>query len=94
MKLKLKVKNQTVISSVNLDMKASQYLNWLAVKTKTNRSHIVNCLIRELEESIKTEKKLNKDFDEKKILFTFTEAFYREGKSNTNTIKNLKPRAA
>jgi hypothetical protein len=94
MTLKLKVKNETAVASVNLDQKSWDYLNWLAQQTKTNRSYIVNCLIRELQDSIKREKKRDKSFDEKKILFTFTEAFQREGKSNTNTIKKLKPRAA
>jgi hypothetical protein len=94
MTVKLKVKNKTVVASVNLDQTSWDYLNWLALETKTNRSHIVNCLIRELQNSIKMEKLKDKSFNEKKILWTFTEAFYREGKSNTNTIKNLKPRAA
>ena len=84
----------SVVVGINFDRKIIEYLTLLAIETKTNRSFIVNSLIRDLRDAISKEKKKDKSFDEKKILFSYSDAFQREGRSNTNTIKNLKPRAA
>ena len=76
-----------IVTSVNLDVEAFNFVTWVASESKTNRSYIVNCLIHEMRDSIEIEKKKSKNFDVKNIFFSLNEAFYREGKQNSNSIK-------
>jgi hypothetical protein len=78
-----------VITSVNLDSEAFQFVTWVASESKTNRSYIVNCLIHEMMDSIEIEKKKNKKFDVKNILFSLNQAYYRVGHQNLNMIKKV-----
>jgi hypothetical protein len=76
-----------VVTGLNLDRKAVQFLDWMAVETRVSRSQIVNYLIESMMSDLGLFKKLYPNFREKEMF-----QFLKD--DDSKSVNKRKPRAA
>jgi hypothetical protein len=76
-----------VVTGLNLDRKAVQFLDWMAVETRASRSQIVNYLIESMMSDLGLFKKLYPNFREKEMF-----QFLKD--DDSKPVNKRKPRAA